>query len=485
MFKRPGYAARADRELRRRSALAIATKVAPGLATLAINVLIGRVGGVALLGLTQTAMSTATLLSLLYPAPAAAAASRFVSAAVAVGEKSRATRIASYLARRVLIATACFVLAILVVAALFQILSASLLIVTCIITLGISFRVFIEGLHFGGGEGRRLAKWSVAIALFGVTGTLAMLGVGVRDAWVIAPMAAANLLFVALSWPARSPYHLSSAERRDMREFIWLGTVGTLASAGFVQATTLVAVATAGITFAGEYAAALTLSAPLAIFSVAISATLFPALSALTAGKDLRAVRSHITQATSLIVTIMGLAVGAIFILADPVVALIWGPDFSRTSWIVLFLLTSTLGTAVAVPAVTSLTSSSNRGMRISALSSLTGSAAGAVVWVITIPWSAEVGVMSGYMVAALLSASIPYFVAWRKYRLPWFGQTLQLFLLVLGSWTFAVLFEMAVLPVGLIPVVACGVLSGWMFIRRVDIRRTWEIVFSGRRLRR
>ena len=477
------YAARADHELARRGVLAIATKVAPGLATLAINLLIGRVGGAALLGLTQTATSTATLVALLYPAPAAAAASRFVSAAVAEGSNDRAMRIASYLARRVLLATAGFVVAILVGAAIFRVLDESIIQVTGVITLGISLRIFIEGLHFGGGEGRRLAQWSVAVGIFGVLCTGALLLVGVRSPWVIAPMAIANLLFVAFSWPISSAFRFSKAERSGIHQFIWIGTVGTLASAGFAQATTLVAIATVGVVFAGEYAAGLTLTTPLSILAVAVSATLFPALSALTAGKATTRVRSHIIDATSLMVTIMGSATCVLFILAEPLIALIWGPGFERTSWIVLFLITSVFATAVAVPSVTSLTSSSNAGMKISALSSLTGAAVGVFFWIATIPWSAEIGVMLGCMVASVLSASIPYAIVWKQYKLAWSGQTLALLMLLIGSWSFALMLQSDILPALLTPIVAVGALSVWIILRRRDLHRMWVILSSLRRL--
>lgn len=485
VFKRPRYAARADRELGRRGVLAIATKVAPGLASLAINLLIGRVGGVALLGLTQIAMSTGMLVSLLYSAPAAAAASRFVSAAVAEGAYARATRIASYLARRVLFATACFVSMIFTLTAIFQFFNMWLVVVTGIITIGISFRVFFEGLHFGGGESVRLAQWSIAIGAFGVMGTAALLSFGVRDAWVIVPMAAANMFFVAVSWPTRSAYRLNVTEKRNIREFIWLGTIGTLASAGFTQATTLVAVAVAGIAFAGEYAAGLTLTTPLAIFSVAVSATLFPALSALNVGEDSAKVRSHVIRATSLMVTVMGAATCVFFILSEPIVAFIWGSEFERTSWIVVFLLTSVLSTAVAVPSVTALTSSSNAGMKVSALSSLTGAVVGALTWVVAVPWSAEIGVMAGCTVAAVLSASIPYLIAWRRYKLPWTGQTLEFLVLLVVCWSLAGLLEMSTLPLGLSPFVALGVLGGWIVLRRQDVRRIWAMMPTARGLSR
>jgi len=90
----------------------------------------------------------------------------------------------------------------------------------------------------------------------------------------------------------------------------------------------------------------------------------------------------------------------------------------------ILVLLPATVLSAISVPSVTALTATSNRGMAISASSSVVGAAAGAATWLLVVPTSPELGVPLGYAVGVALVASIPYGLAWRMHRPAWFGET-------------------------------------------------------------
>ncbi|PRA81983.1 lipopolysaccharide biosynthesis protein [Microbacterium sp. MYb66] len=457
------------------------TKVAPGIATLTTNLLIGRLGGAPLLGLTQTAISTAALTSLAYPGPAASAASRFVSASVAAEEPEKAAAVASYLARRVLVAIACLIVLILGGSLLFKVDSIVVVVVSCVMTAGISLRVFVEGLHFGGGQGRRLAIWSVVVAGVGIAGSALLLVAGNRTAWVIVPVAVANMVFALVTWPPSSSVSLEPSERKVIRHFILIAALGTLASAGFVQLTTLVANITAGVTFAGEYAAGLTLTTPLAILATAISATLFPALSAMQVGASREVVRHRITEASSILTWLIGAAVCGMIIVSELLVDVVWGKDYPNTWWILLFLLMGTLATTVAVPSVTALTSSSNRGMLISAGSSFLGAIAGTVAWVILIPIAGELGVMIGCAVATVLTGLVPYAIIWKRWGMRWGRSTVELIAMVAVSVSLAMSVRLGYVDILLSPVLAVAVVALWVLLRRRDVRSVWTIVASMR----
>ncbi len=475
------YLGRADEGLGTKSALAVLTKVAPGIATLTTNLLIGRLGGAPLLGLTQTAISTASLTSLVYPAPAAAAASRFVSASVATGDEGKATAIATYLGRRVVFSIVCLTAAILGGSLLLGVDNVMVVIVSCVMTAGVSMRVFIEGLHFGGGRGRRLALWSASVAALGVIGSALLLVAGNRTVWVVVPVAIANVVFAIVTWPKRTPTVLKRTERRRIRHFILLAMLGTIASSGFVQLTTIVANLVAGVAFAGEYAAGLTLTTPLAIVATAISATLFPALSAMHAGASAEVVQKRISEASSILAAVIGAAVCGMIVIAEPLVLIVWGQEYVNTWWILLFLLVGTLATTVAVPSVTALTSSSNKGMLISASSSLFGAITGVITWIFVIPMAGELGVVLGCAVATTVTGLIPYVLVWRGYRMRWARSTFEVVAVVVLSAGLAMLMHLGYIESALSPLLAVAVVILWALFRRRDVRRVWAIVATPR----
>lgn len=479
---RPEYLGRADQQLGAKGTLALLSKIAPGVATLTTNLLIGRLGGAALLGLTQTAMSTAALASLIYPGPASTAASRYVASSLAEGAPSKAASVARYLGRRVLFAVLVLSSAIIIVSMVTGNPNPSLVLVSCVMTASVSIRIFVEGLHFGGGQARRLAMWSTGVAAAGVAGSGLLILLGLRSVWVIVPVAVANIIFAAISWPTGGREPLDPTARRTIRHFLVLAFLGTITSSGFAQATTLVANITVGLSFAGQYAAAITLTTPLAIVATAISATLFPALSAMhtRAGADL--VRERVHSASRLINSIMGAAITVLIILARPIVSIVWGPHYAETWWIFIFLLTATLATAVAVPAVTALTASSNKGMLISAISSLAGAAVGVALWCMVIPLSGPVGVIIGCAAATITSGLVPYILIWRRYRMAWARITVELLLAVLISWTVAGLAHFGLIPDFVLPVFAALVFTGWCFLRRRDVSRVASTVADLRR---
>jgi O-antigen/teichoic acid export membrane protein len=477
--ERASYLGRADTALGAKSALAVLTKLAPGIATLTTNLIIGRLGGAALLGLTQTVISTAALTSLAYPGPAAAAASRYLSASIAAGDSDRASAIATYLGRRVIFAVACLVGLLLGGSILVGFDNPTMVIVSCVMVAGISLRVFVEGLHFGGGKGRRMALWSISVAAIGIGGSSLMLLLGNRSAWVVAPVAVANVVFAILTWPPSGSVNLEKPQRRIIRQFILLAACGTLASAGFVQLTTIVANLFAGVSFAGQYAAALTMTTPLAILATAISATLFPALSAMQVGPDDDSVRKRVSDVTSILTLCIGAAVSAMIVMAAPLTYFVWGKQYIDTWWILLFLLVGTLATTIAVPSVTALTSSSNRGMVISCGSSFVGAICGLAAWLILIPIAPRVGVIVGCALATTLTAVVPFVIVWRQHRMRWARSTSEIFAIVGISLTLALLERYGAIEGVLTPALAATVVCLWGLIRFRDIRRLRSVLRS------
>ncbi|PJI55191.1 hypothetical protein CTI14_07055 [Methylobacterium radiotolerans] len=115
-----------------------------------------------------------------------------------------ARAVATHLSRRVMLASTAAALVVSAVVLLGNRGSGSVALVSGLMVVAVAGRAFVEGLHFGGGEGARLAKWSLVIACLSVTATIVLLLFGVRDVWVMAPLVALPIIFMAFSWPRRS-----------------------------------------------------------------------------------------------------------------------------------------------------------------------------------------------------------------------------------------------------------------------------------------
>lgn len=424
VFSRPKYTGPAAGRLARNSALALITRIAPGIATLVMNIAIGRLGGTALLGLTQSVIASASLASLLNPA--ASVASRFLGAQESTGEEE-VSPTASYLARRTLLAASLLGATVALATWLLTTPPLATIIMSGLMVLTIIGRSLLEGLHFGGGEGLRLAWWSSIIAAGSVLGTIVLLLCGVRSAWVLSPLVLSTLAFIALSLPGRSNKKTDRALVRDVRIYTFLAAAGTLASSGFSQAALLVAGMVNGLSYAGQYTAAVTLITPLLLLTTAVSSVIFPALAAAHASADTNKVSQLLTAATDTLLTPVVAAFIFLSIVGDDLVALVWGDGFALTSVILVILLPGVVATAVASPAVSSITSSSNRGMVISVVSSASGAIVGAVIWVLLTPSVPSLSVPIGVTVGVITIAGTPYVIAWRRSRMAWVGQTTML----------------------------------------------------------
>lgn len=469
MFARPAYDRTTTNALGRKGVLALLSRLAPGLATLLVNVAVGRIAGAGLLGLTQTVTSTASIAALVYPA--GGAASRYLSSLGAQGEREMARAVATHLSRRVMLASTAAALVVSAVILLGNRGSGSVALISGLMVVAVAGRAFVEGLHFGGGEGARLAKWSLAMACLSVTATIVLLLLGVRDVWVMAPLVALPIVFMAFSWPRRSSQRLPAGLIKEIRGFVALSVVGTLASTGFAQAAVLVGGVAQGLSFVGQYSAAMTMTTPLGVLAAALAAVLFPALAATHSVGATEAVKLRLGAVTSIVITVMvGLFI-PLAVLSELLVSLIWGSKFPQTAWIILILLPAIVISTIAVPAVSAVTASSNRGMATSAVSSVVGAVVGVAVWVALVPSGSATAIPLGFAVGTVVISAIPLAIAWRRYRMAWAAEMITvvvvlavtLALVVLGQhWELSPVYS----------VLGAGVLTSlWLLARHRTVR--------------
>lgn len=184
------------------------------------SVLVGRVGGDAVLGVVNSAISAAMFLTLLGPQSTGNAASKFVARARGAGRYDEAQQVAAHLARRTLLVS--LLLAAVAVVSWSAIsgepLSRSWRGGLCVAALvvGYSGYSFVRGLQFGAGQVPRATAWDVVSVVVGLAGLIVMLAAGVRSTVLLLPLALAYGVYTAAGWPraVRAPHPASDSPRR-------------------------------------------------------------------------------------------------------------------------------------------------------------------------------------------------------------------------------------------------------------------------------
>lgn len=454
-----------------------------GAARFAASALIGRVGGPTVLGLTQSAMSLAQILCLVFPAPMGSAASKFVARSRGAGREAEAAGIAAYLANQLFWISILLAAAAAVLWALIDAPGPDVAVVAGL-TWALTFYTFTRGLQYGTGQVMRATMWELVLGLIALPGVLALLLAGVRSTALLLPTVAGLLLYFAASWP-RTPNRTPVAGklRREIRIFVILGTAGTLVSAGFLQASVLVARLVGGLRLAGEFAAALTLATPLALFATSISLTLFPSMAAAWGRGDQEALRSQTDRATRLLIFVMVGVLGAAALLTTPVTRMVWGDSFVDVAAILPVLLLAMLMSTVAVPSVNSITSGTNRGMAVSAASSTLGLAVGIASWWILakLDVQAALVVPFGYLLGVSVQTFIPVVLVWRRQNQQWAGAFLRALVGVLI--VAGLIIGQSQLQFGQSVVVAAAVLFSavWCLAHRSGVRAMASLVRQNR----
>ena len=449
------------------------------------NTIIGRVGGPALLGLTQSALSLTQLLALLLPSSMGTAASKFVAQSRGAGRIHEAEAITLYLRRRSLaVATVIAGVAALVWRIFYSGSVWQLAAVACL-ALSFSTYTFARGLQYGTGQILRATLWEVVLACIGLVGVVSLAVMGRRDLSLILPMTLGFILYTIASWSPQRPQALDLAVRKEMRTFIVLGTAGTLVSAGFLQSTVLVAKATGGLHLAGEFAAALTLATPVTMVASSISLATFPAMAAAWARHDEAVLRRHLDEATHLLLVVMAGSLGTLAMLSPVLADLVWGGEFDDVQLILPLLLLAAFFSAVAVPSVNVLTSRSNRGMATSVGASTLGLMFGISIWVLLSIAGVEptVFVPTGYVMGVVVQTGIPVGLAWSSHRRAWLLPFLRAGTWLALSGIFVAVERRYLLGWHITIGVAAAYALAWLAWHRVDLVGAVRLVRSGPRV--
>lgn len=401
--------------------------VAQGGIRFAVNLVVGRIAGPSVLGLVATGLAVAQFLALLWPTTSGQGASRFLAAARGRGDEEEMRAVVAHLGRRFALAAAVLAGVSLSAWTVLRVSGGTSVgdamvggLVVALLCVGLSGQAYTRGVHYGAGAVGRVVSWDVACSLLGLAGTVACLMAGVRGFGLLAPLAAGYLMLTLACWPWGVGGRPDAALAREIDRFVLLGSVGTLASAGLVQLSLVAAAMVGGVEGAGQYSAAWTLALPLTLASSALSLVLYPSLSEAAGRGDEDSVRSQVDHGLRGVLMIGVPTVGALAIVAEPLVGLVWGTEFEVAATLLPLLLLAVLGNMAGVPCVNALTGSTRAGIGLMAVVSLVGLAVASLVW-----WGAGavwgvLGIATGYAVGVVGIAAFAIAAAWRRWRPAW-----------------------------------------------------------------
>jgi len=413
--------------LTRKSALSTASVGVQGIVRFAYSVLIGRWLTPAVLAATNSAISLALFVSLLWPTATGAAATKFIARSRGAGDHLMAARIATYLGRVTLVSA----LALSIPAGIFSFVFqdrhdwlASVMVMALIVAW--SGYTYVRGIYFAIGQIGRALVWD-ALSSVTAIGLLVCVLLFRWDEFLLVPLTVGYLLYSVTGWPRRSVGTVLPAElRAEMNHFIRWTVVGTLAAAGFLQLTMVIAHGVGTGVEAGMYAAALTLATPASMLARSFSLVLFPAMAQAAGRDDLAGVRRQTNLATQGLVAVMGAIFGALILLSDPLIAIAYGSRYAEAGEILPILLTASLFVSMNVAAVNALSAATASGVRIPSLLSLLGVGIGILGMVVLIPDYGVIGVAWSYLAGTVVTGFGPIIFVWRQERMLWTGLWLR-----------------------------------------------------------
>lgn len=374
-----------------------------------VTLIIGRLGGPYLLGVAATLIAIAQIGSLLGPTSVSAAASKYIAKAQGGEDATLPAVVARQLQGR-------FVLAVLIA------LSSSVgyfalngpaadnleIFVLAGLTFGYSAYSYARGVQYGAGRFVRATVFDAFTATIAIAAILIMLIERPISISILLPLAASYVLYLNAGLIRRQSGKVPRELRIEMDMFILLGIVGTLASAGFMNAAVIVARSEYGATGAGTYSAALSLATPLAMVAGSISMALFPILAHSVGAGNYAAFRATSKRYYQAAITLFPAVAGPIVILSPIIIATIWGPGFAESAPLLSILMAGTLANILGIVPSNALTAASLAGQKLSALIGIAGVFGGVFAWLLIPSEHGVDRIAYGYLVCALVLALTP-----------------------------------------------------------------------------
>lgn len=420
MLKAVDVTAPAEGRIGRRGMHALVGVVLQGGLRFVSVFIVGRMTNPATLAHVSSGLSVANVLSLAWPTTQGAAASRFI--ARARGEGADPNAIARVMSIRLLQAVGLLsAMAIPIWVVLGGDLEEAVLVSA--LTATYSIYTFTRGVHLGAGQSRRQVRWDLLTSVVALSGVIVVLVSPLPAIWVLGSLALGYGLYAFACFPWNARGRVSRELSREIDAFVAWGSLGTLASAGFVQFAMIVAISVAGRDEAGQFAASMALAAPAAMIANSLAQVLYPSMSEALGRGDVEHVRMQLDVSTRTLVAVMVAIYGLLIVGARPVVDIVWGSQYADAAAVIPFLLVPNMLRSIAAACVTAV-SSSPGGIAFSTKASLGGLLIGVLIWAMAAGAWGIIGVGLGYAVGTTVIAASIYVRAWGIFRQAWTSRT-------------------------------------------------------------
>ena len=289
------------------------------------------------------------------------------------------------------------------------------------------------------GFGRVSAYVRLEIAASTLT-LLVTIVVAVSRSWFLLPLAIGYGAFVlGARWTLRGDAHgaTGAPSRRDKRElalYVGLACLGTVASAGFLQGTQLIAASFVTASEVAYFTAAVTMVTPLYFLPRALALALFPSMSEAHGGGDRDAIRRHTDLSTRGLLVVLAPLIVVAELVAPELLTVFGGTSYAAGSAVLEVMVGAAFIAVVQVASVNALSSGAGWQLRIPVGWAVSGFFTGLLVAAALGPRLGAVGVAIAYLVGTTVTAAGPIAVVWRRYSMPWTGPFLRAFGPVLAA---------------------------------------------------
>ncbi len=403
--------------------LTVLALICAGLVPLVFNLVVGRHYGADQLGEVSVVLSLTLLLGQV-PGTLGAAVTKFV--AEAMGRKDQVTARAIFQFLFVLnlgvalLLAAVLLLATPLVKSAFHISSTGAVVLGASLVVTYALYIFLKSVYYGVQRADIYVRneFLSDVAFFLLLAAILLFN---GQNWLLVPFVLNNLIFAAIGLRDLSSLFEGFSWRRVrpapsiLRYSIVTGggTVASLSRASLVLPIAGLYLVHADI---GWLAAALSLTAPLALMPRALSLVLFADMARLYGAGEAASVRRLLQNSTEWLIFLLGLLCGLVIINAGTIIGLLFQPEYRQATMAMQLIVLSAYITMVSNPAIDAL--SSTQYIRIPTIASWLALTVSLGSWFLLIPSLGINGAAAGYLAGAIVSGGMPTLFAYRRYHM-------------------------------------------------------------------
>lgn len=476
----PRLTGAADAPVSTQAVLSTIGVLVQGLVRFVFSVAVGNTLGRVALGSASSSIALALFVSLLFPTAAAQTTTKFVARSRGEGEFDEALVVTTHLARWAAIASLLLAVGAAVLAPAVLDIGVPEAVMTGALVLAYSGYMVVRGILFGAGFVRRATVWDVLSSVAALAAIAAVLLLG-WEQLILLPLVLGYAVYVLANLPPRVRRRPSPARRRELRGFLVLSLVNSLAVGGLLQLS-MVAARFYDQAGAGLFAAALTLATPASLVSRSISLVLLPNLASAYGSGDRGLMRRQTDLSTRALSLLSLLTFGPLMLLSPLLTSLFFPTGFQGAEALLPVLLAAVMVSNVVIGATNTLLIREQAHARVVVAASTAGAVIAVLGWLVFGPSGGVEAISWGYLVGTVVVAVVPFAVAWRLDRQQWTGVASRF---VLGSLAAALLvaWQQDHGPSAWQQVLTATAFAlGWLLVSGRDVKATLSAFRAARR---